>query len=726
MKNKIDLVSQVRNLVRFRYPIKQATPSPGRRRSWMPRVNILMPMLNYPHGNPLFQSLFGAFLAFMFYYFFNSMFLALLCLAFFVFIPEQTSVRATPSPSPGPNSIRTLNKWFFILAMLALLFMAFINAPLLGIGLELNGTINPTNWNSSTVIFIAVWIISFFSGLGRMENRQAIGVIMVIVCFVIFTIGIGTQSVGKAAFGSWWPTVYKFGSNIFGPLFDSLGQFMGTMGRGFELITNPVGVANRIASGNYAGDPTTGSKGALGLKIDSVKVTPIFPHQPFEISVKLKNEGSVDAENVQVGLEIGEEGPAEFDSIVITNPYKLVKDVGFIEAVKKTVDLSQDFLTIKGMGFDNGTQKVGDPPGHIEKKNTDEVFFRTSPEGTPCEVIASYQVRSQYIPITAFVNYDYSIQSNLPLEIVSKEEWARRVVEGIGENQRKVSASLSNAPIKLNVDGPEQPIREGRPIFIGLSLESAQKRGEIESVDRIKLSYPQELKFSKCTLTPTSTDAGQITWEKVTKTSVIFCDFVLDKPLTEPVQSYLIRAEANFTFKSIKSVVATMEFGGGCCYDSSISTTLRNAECPTGTTCDWKPGQGSPGKCIPSTGTGTAASLPAKYTNVDMDYCSKTFSNGQICDLGEGHCNSDNKCEQNAKYGVKWPDPGQLDQVYRLTCRKLSTVPEFNANGFSVCCPEAASTDQCVAAYKSWVDGKQVSAANSRLTDLKDAYKGTT
>ncbi|MBI4164057.1 MAG: hypothetical protein HY512_04295 [Candidatus Aenigmarchaeota archaeon] len=668
---KIDLLKIVKQKMSG-LPIAQSPPAGGAAGAygWLHR-----------NSGSWAQTIFGIFIVWLMYAVFNSLFLGLLCFAFFVFIPGRE----------GEEGFEALNNWiFFRLTMILIFILAFINAPLLGIGLDFGAAL-PWNWEGPTIIFVAIWGISLFAGWGNIESRQSIGVIMVIISFVLFTMGVGTQSVGKAAFGEWWPTVYKFGSNVFGPLVDGLSSFFSTMGRGFELLSNPVGVANRIASGNYVGDPTSSSKGALGVKADRVDSSAIFPYQPFDISIRLKNEGGADAENVEVALEVGEEAPT--GGVGTSNVYKAL-------------------TAGQNLGFDNLTQRAGDPPGHMEKNFVDEVFFRTNEKGLTCEVMNKFQVRSQYIPLSAIVKYDYNIKSSLPLEIVNREEWARRFKEGTDVVQKKVAASLSNAPIKLNIDSPEQPIREGRPIFIGLSIESAQKNGEIESVKIIKVNYPQELKLAKCTLTPTSQGAGELTWENLKGTNVIFCDFTLTDQLTESVQTSLIKAEANFTYKSIKSTVATMEFGGGCCSD---------AECASGFSCDWKEGQGSSGKCLPGTaGSGSVSSLSAKYLNANMTYCDDLTATGGICDLGEGHCKSDSQCQQVTAYGIKWPDPGQPDQTFKLECRSLSTVPELRALGFNVCCPQGASTDQCIVAYKGWVDGKPWQERNK---DLKDAHK---
>lgn len=687
MKNKLDLVGMIEKRVLARLPINQAPPAQGAA-WWYHRL--------HQHASHWAQALFGIFIVWLMFYVFSSMFLALLSLAFFVFIPGQ--------------GVERVNNIVFRVIMFLLLALAFINAPMLGIGLDVGQGFLPWQWDSTTIVFVAIWAIGLIAGWSTVENRHAIGVIIVIVSFVIFTMGVGTQTVGKAAFGSWWPTVYKFGSNIFGPLFDGLSSFFSTMGRGFELISNPVGVANKIASGNYVGDPTTGAKGALGLKIDRVDVSPIFPYQPFQVTVKLKNEGGVDAENVEVALEVGEEAPT--GGIETSNIYK---------AIRKGESF-QKFLTVKDLGFDNTTQKAGDPPGHFEKAHVDEVFFFTGGEGLTCGVMNNFGVRSQYIPIAATVKYDYKVESSLPLEVVSREEWARRAVEGLDDRQKKVAASLSNSPIKLNLDAPEQPIRYGRPIFVAMSLESAQKTGQIDFIKKIKLSYPEELVMTKCTLQPTSNTNNQIVWDGVKGINVIFCDFIIPKELAEPTQSFLIRAEAEFTYKSIKSAIATMEFGGGCCSDS---------ECSSGFSCDWKDfiykvGQGSAGKCLPkSAAGGYTGALDPRYLKVNMTYCKDKTRTAAVdadkCDIGEGQCTDKSQCFAAIIYSIKDPaKPGDSYENSPLACTKVNEMTDALGQTFKVCCPQGATSKQCLAAYKGFVDGKE---GDQRNRDLIDAGK---
>jgi hypothetical protein len=244
------------------------------------------------------KAMFGLFVAFEFFWIFNSPFLALMAAAFLFFIPSYRE---------GDMA----NMVYFLIMMLVILYLAFNMGGTSGLGLDLGGSLlEPWEWNSSAIIFMAIWVISFISAIGSsVEDRQGIGVIMILIAFVIFASGPGTQEVGSAFFGQWWPMVHEFGFETLGPIGEALDQLTGTLKSGWELLTCPVCFAQNMMNGTYSIDPYSGLAGAYGVEVGSFRTTPMYVNSPFDVIVKLENKGAYKAEGVEITLASGEDAP---------------------------------------------------------------------------------------------------------------------------------------------------------------------------------------------------------------------------------------------------------------------------------------------------------------------------------------------------------------------------------------------------------------------------------
>ncbi len=251
-----------------------------------------------------FQSLFGLFIAFEFFWIFNSLFLGLLTAAFLFFIPFYKEKDIT-------------NRFIFAILMIIALYMAFNLPGTAGLGLDLEGSLfAPWTWNTTSIIFVALWIISMLVGLTTsVSDRRTMGVIMILISFVIFATGPGLQEAGSAFFGQWWPTVYTTATEVFGPLGEFFSGILNTLGTGMRMVTNPQEFAQEIVSGVYARDPETGLAGAYGVEIESLRTTPLYPEQPFNVIMKLSNKGAYPAKRVRASISLGEAAPTQTEGI---------------------------------------------------------------------------------------------------------------------------------------------------------------------------------------------------------------------------------------------------------------------------------------------------------------------------------------------------------------------------------------------------------------------------
>ncbi|MBU0530814.1 MAG: hypothetical protein KKC05_04025, partial [Nanoarchaeota archaeon] len=497
---------------------------------------------------------------------FDSFFLMLITLAFFFYIPR------------APRA----NTWIFISVMIVIPFLAFANSASMGLGLEMGESFYPWEWNSAAIIFMGMWLLAFVAGLegSDIESRQVMGLILIFTSFFIFSIGIGTQEVGQAFFGPWWPTVYTGAADLFEPMSEAWSQLQQTMGLGWKMFTDPYGYAQGIVSGNYVRDPTTGLEGAYGVEIESFTSTPIFIEAPFSLSMIVKNKGAFEADNVRVAIFSTQKAAREERTIGDYVPIQALGDVHIPFALG-------DRIPVEAYGFDDtdntnafacnmgvcggglfednmDDEGLGKQTFDLEKLDSRQLLFK-SDHGVSCETILEYELTDKFIPIMGMVQYEYSIYSTLDMSIMSKDEWNRQIADGSLETQYKKPSKLTNAPVRLNIDTLEQPIREGTPFFIGLSLLSAQGDNSDVTNATVRLEYPQSFNLLTCVPQASSSLGNVVTWNDFKPYVPAYCQFSGVKGLDSPSETFLIRANASYTFSKWKTLNTKFEFGGKDC-----------------------------------------------------------------------------------------------------------------------------------------------------------------
>jgi|GEM_PF-1863540 len=671
-----------------------------------------------------FKSLFGLFIAAMFYVKLDSVFLAGMALAFFFFIPRH--VRNT--------GVDILNKVFFGFLMLLLLLIAFHNSAMFGLGLDFGikvtgmseaaivgfyvcaaafvlisafytgrkkvaptrlsraviglfivsiavgmgtGVFRIWDWNDATIVFFVIWVLAFISGYADTNTRQGIGVVIIIVSFFIYSAGVGGQNVGSAVFGYWWPPVHNFFSSAFKPIGQAWSQLRATLGNAWMLFSNPVGWTQQMMNGTYTRDPDTGLRGAYGVELEEIRVTPIYAEQPFTILVKINNKGAYPAKNVKVGVStwVGDipEGP-------------------YYEQKLKTEDIGIKPDNNPGVVCPQATNEcyfeVVSGDVNLTKMDIRQLLFNAN--GISCYHISEHGLRDRYIPIHGTVEYDYGIESVLMIEAMNQSEWERLAREGRLKPERKEASQFTNAPVRLNLDAPDQPVREGSSLQIGFHLVSAKgKNSEILNAS-VTLEVPKSFAEGitpACTVKPKS-EKGRTTgdpdmvvfeWENLKGPYVVYCNFGPMKLTNKdaPTQTYLVRATSSYRFKEWEITNTGIDFRGITCCEI-------DADCPFGQKCEQ-----ATRKC----GAGTV-----EQPKGAPDYCdwiNVQYENGAInhkCMRAEGGCKRDEQCDQQKQY-----DADSDGKLTRLKC--WANI----ANG--VCCPEDDNTDNCTELHEEWKAG---------------------
>ncbi len=605
---------------------------------------------------------------------FQSYVLVAIAFAFFA-IPPMPSADIKNLPEVLSRSLSGMtgyyemfDKTLFAVLMVFALMGALLDFP----GWGLTGALQKT--------FIYFWIVAGIGGFfSPVRERPLTGLLMLGGATIIYGIGPGSQEVGTALLGEWWPYVHNGVTDVFEPVvgvFDQLGQ---TFSNAFLLITNPVGYATSILNGTYAQNPS-GKTGAFGVEVNDFFVSPVFKEQPFLVTVTIKNEGSFAAKGVEVELKVSEENaPLRTPPGAGSAPLP-----GFGLGEADTPYFSVQKLTIDKLGFTKTFERIdketgSNPDAQLTQQDTRVLVFQSN--GITCPVINEYSLRKKFIPLLAQVNYDYAVESNLEMEFLEEAEWERRIQEKILFTRQKLS-TISTAPVKLNIGTLDQPIREGVPFHVGMTMISQEGKNSRINDALVELDFPRELRIkvkpsdsNQIQILPDCTSAdkiisweppktengravnGKIVWKfgKTEEIGSIICQFDALKDFGEASKTFLVSANASYSFSRWKTEDTRIEFTG---------------ECP------------------PTSGT-TTPSYPVFGAS---DYCAKIDDyrpTAPLCQHGEGGCaDFPDNCDKNAERpivgGVTY---GPLD------CRSVQGVP------VKVCCFEGQPDEDCRKQY---------------------------
>lgn len=550
------------------------------------------------------------------YHIFQSMVLVFIAIAFFA-IPPMPRKKSEEGSYIFMNYFM-FDRFIFAGFMLLALFGSGV-LPIPGIfGLENIGTWKLTGALKST--FLWFWLVTGIAGFfSSPETRPVTGFFMLGAATIIYGLGPGTNEVIQGLLGPWGPMVYNTVANAVEPMNEAFNQLTNTFGQAITLLVNPVGYAQQIMNGSYTTDPTTNIKGAYGVEIQNIRVTPIYPYQPFTMIVKLKNLGAFPAENVKTGIyldpsvDIVYEKGWEYEK---WGKQLFITDFGFSEGPPEESEENQNLEqtenkeeyemphltcekkeTEKGRTYQICTQPE---PGNMTKLDVRQILFISN--GVRCENIADFGLREKFLPFIARVTYDYKIHSSLEMTFITEEEWRRKIQQEQFLTQQKKGATFTNAPVQLNIGAPEQPVREGIPFFIGLQLGVGPRGGKIENVSVINLTLPEELSEFLISCSPLHTSREKIketkdvvlTWKKkdILNSKTIYCQFnpmdFKELNTTGPEKTFQVKSSSDYTFSKERKYNTQIEFGGGCCGDK---------DCIGDQVCTWEPGMEQTGNC---------------------------------------------------------------------------------------------------------------------------------
>ncbi|MCX6815198.1 MAG: hypothetical protein NTY20_06130 [Candidatus Aenigmarchaeota archaeon] len=611
---------------------------------------------------------------------FNSYVLAAIAFAFFAIPPM-------PETSKGQNLGEILSRglsgqtayyeMFDKLLFLGLMFFALLGSGVLG-DLPLFGTLGWALTGTLKYTFIYFWIVSLIGGFfSPARERPLTGILFLGGATIIYGIGPGSQDIGSALLGQWWPSVNQAVTSISEPISKMFGQLGKTFGDAFLLLTNPVGYATQLMNGSYSNNPA-GETGAYGLELSGFEVSPVFIEQPFMITTNIKNSGAYNAEGVAIALSVGGKAPESTTStglpglntvpnpqLKVGNNAVTISGIGINSGCEantpwSTNPVDKNYICVHNYATSQGSNNDLKMP--FIRQNIWQTVF--SSDGINCSNSATYQLRKKSIPINITLSYKYQSDSKVPIEFISQAEWDRLAkLDQLNSRLQIIKSEYSSAPVQFPIGTPglKNPILETQDFHIALNLMSNQQGGKISGIDSIVLNYPVDFELiDKCSpegMPGTTQNGGKtVTWtNKQSGDQIFFCHFKAlkqgstSKLGTSPTKTYAITAHANYTYTNSQQKLVKVEFGSWCCTQETGVCTNDQKCCPE----DKVSGKGI---CAPKTqncggGTGgTSTSGCCQNANDLAWYCSDvasaqdcnaagaTFVSNGVCNQTTGRC----------------------------------------------------------------------------------------
>jgi len=672
----------------------------------------------------------------VFYGIFQSFVLGLMAMAFFAVPPTASKESGEQERVMGGE----YQRWLFAIIMLV---------ALAGSGIMGETVFGMPTWGLTGALkstFFYFWLVCGIAGFfSPASQRPALGFIMLGAATMIYAVGPGTQQVGTALLGPWFGKAFVGLTDAMAPVTEAFNQIGTTFGTAFQMIVNPVGFAQGIMSGTYARDADTGLIGSYGVEVGTFRATPIYTNQSYSIIIPIENKGSADAKNIVVSLWAGTGVGKDKEGLKVKNlPMTETKywrpfesdlantmisqhtDAGAAiwNAIdKKAINIQQMGIIkedLEKLNKDSYIQYTCDDTGKscnatledrtLTKLDSDQIFFSST--GIPCSSVVEFglqtQEKAKFLPFSAIISYDYSVESSLEIEALSGDEWARLAQQGLLYPGQKKPSTMANSPAMLNLDTLEQPIRERTPFFIALNLTPAiAGKGWVEDAD-VMLEVPSQLSktLTDCTTRPSNKltaarDTGIFKWEKgdyPTNRNAIYCYFggmLLEEG--NPTQTYYIRANASFRFNNVETKAFAFEFGGTRCCGTVADCTGEFKSCP----------ESGDNKNVCTAGDGGGTNGGTGIGKGKDGFC-ESLASSQLtskCPLGYGGCLSDDICEDPYMLDV-----GGVDTNVNLKCwTKAETGIDAR-----ICCPDNGEKSKCIAAFNSFMLGgtqEQIEAA---------------
>ena len=422
----------------------------------------------------------------------------LLGLAFFATFPEQsveedkgvTRIVISDKLHKNYSVLRKFDKLLWFLPLMIISLFTFMEG-FTGFQAALGG-------NITYAIFIAVWVLSFFSGLVTgPEGRPVLGILVIFIALFAFS-STYTGVMGQAIFGYWWPQVESFGSMIGETVGPMWSQATGGMSDAWMLLTNPAQYYN-IQMQKQQASKTVVKSGGTTKSIELTK-TDLFTSMtgilepildPLIGSYEIQNQGEFDANRIQLKIWASWKDPVSLNEICTGRFSKFD-----CSSPGSTLESSSGVCEIGTCNWSNTTY-----PNEI--KLSTFVFEKNSwlLEGAdnlnicnPADCTdpnSTYNHSSQTIKINANITYDYNVNVSIPAEVIDWDVYLR-LLQSREITLQELTSQYTGGPVKATLWSQKQPIRSGEVSLFIASIYN-DGIGEIISVSNFKIKIPEEL-----------------------------------------------------------------------------------------------------------------------------------------------------------------------------------------------------------------------------------------
>ena len=397
----------------------------------------------------------------------------------------------------------------------------------------------------SLYVFYAIWFISAIGGFfSPPETRPYTGILMLATALVLFGLGPGSQTLGGALFGEWWPSIHNTVIDAMKPFGEMFGQIQSTFGQSWLLLSCPTCYARQITEGNFVGDDIS-KAGAFGLEIDKFQVQSIYPEEPFTIQINLANKGTFKARNIRLDIVTTIDNiELEYNKVPLI-PVQRQIDINTPESFfGKTMTFTSGYGRIFVYTINFGNME-------IERQDVKDLFIVGK---LPCPVNDRElsETREKYIPFVANLTYTYDSESTLQIDFISEEEWKRLSVDN-KLVRGQVPSKISSAPAKLSLGTADQPIKENNPFNLGFNISSAEGPNSHIDYAQVWLTLSSEFggaeRCQGAQLVGTEGTYNVLHFDLGTPSKASFC-FYPDglKDIKVPKKTYTLSANASYVF----------------------------------------------------------------------------------------------------------------------------------------------------------------------------------
>ncbi len=438
----------------------------------------------------------GAFLAWLFFMAFgpgtpvgNS--LLFLGLAFFVTLPvhieaeEEGGIKITIFTKGGKpiyGEFAHLEALIFVIFML--ISLAFFLSGIGGISFS----------NMFHITFLAIWGLSFFTGLtAGPEGKPMMGALMIAISLFVFS-GTFTDTMGQAVFGYWWPQVRSFGEMVFTPLSDYWSQAQRGMSEAWLLLTNPAEYY-RIQMQKQQATKTVVKSGGTTKSIELTKFD-LFPSIPGQLdpqevligSIELENQGEYDANYIKLEVYASWRPPDEEEQIV--GSLKKVTCSGTeptdSSCIWDSVTYPQE-IKLSTFVFDTSwVDELGNDLGTCKNENGD----CSSCDASVCPN-ATYKWGGYSVYINANYTFDYSVNVSIPIEIINQSLYTK-LLEAREITLQELTSQYTGGPVKATIWTQRQPYRNNEESLVVASVYN-DGNGVIREISSFKIYVPKIL-----------------------------------------------------------------------------------------------------------------------------------------------------------------------------------------------------------------------------------------